>query len=50
MSLSLKSIELNGFKSFGKKGELVFGSQISSIVGPNGSGKSYEPREREGRV
>ena len=40
MSLSLKSIELNGFKSFGKKSELVFGSQISSIVGPNGSGKS----------
>lgn len=40
MFLSLKSIELNGFKSFGKKSELVFGSQISSIVGPNGSGKS----------
>ena len=36
----MKSIELSGFKSFGKKTELVFGSRISSIVGPNGSGKS----------
>ncbi|MBV9159264.1 MAG: AAA family ATPase [Candidatus Kaiserbacteria bacterium] len=40
MFLSLKSIELNGFKSFGKKSELIFTSPISAIVGPNGSGKS----------
>ena len=38
--MTLKSIEINGFKSFGKKSELIFTSPIASIVGPNGSGKS----------
>ncbi|MBI5457435.1 AAA family ATPase [Candidatus Kaiserbacteria bacterium] len=40
MFLSLTSIELSGFKSFGKKTELLFGSPITAVVGPNGSGKS----------
>lgn len=38
--MTLKSIELNGFKSFGKKSTVSFDTPIVSIVGPNGSGKS----------
>gem|GEM_PF-6291487 len=36
----LKTLEINGFKSFAKKTKLDFKTKISSIVGPNGSGKS----------
>jgi chromosome segregation ATPase len=36
----LKSLEVSGFKSFGKKSSLEFATPVTAIVGPNGSGKS----------
>ena len=38
--MRLKQIEINGFKSFGKKSTLSFTVPVTGIVGPNGSGKS----------
>ncbi len=36
----LKSLEISGFKSFGKKTLISIDSPITAVVGPNGSGKS----------
>ncbi len=36
----LKSLELNGYKTFATSAEFAFAGAITAIVGPNGSGKS----------
>jgi chromosome segregation protein len=38
--MRLKSLEISGFKSFGKTVRLVLDKPITGVVGPNGSGKS----------
>lgn len=40
MILTLKRLEMHGFKSFAKRSVLEFNAPVTAIVGPNGSGKS----------
>ena len=38
--MTLKELEIFGFKSFADKTKIIFSSSISGVVGPNGCGKS----------
>jgi chromosome segregation protein len=40
VSYHLKSLELNGYKTFASKSKFDFSGNITAVVGPNGSGKS----------
>lgn len=40
MSMIIKKLELQGFKSFAERTKIVFHPGITAVVGPNGTGKS----------
>ncbi len=40
LSTKIIKMSMNGFKSFGKHTELLFGEDFNVVLGPNGSGKS----------
>jgi chromosome segregation protein len=40
MPIRLKSLELQGYKTFASRYQFDFGGAVTAIVGPNGSGKS----------
>ena len=40
MKTFITNLNMNGFKSFGRKSVLDFSPGLNAIIGPNGSGKS----------
>ena len=47
--MRLKTLELQGYKSFATKSVFHFDEGITAVVGPNGSGKATLPTRSVGR-